>query len=98
VSQPAFICEEEIEWREASLNGQDVSGGVHEAVGRPSLDLVPEGGEFPDHMDRGNKGVRDMAEDGKEEGGGESVAEVRGEANSRRGETFDRHEGSLGFG
>jgi len=98
VSQPAFIREEEIEWREAGLNSQDVSGGAHEAVGRPSLDLVPERGEFPDHMARGNKGVRALAEDGKEEGGGESVAEVRGKANSRRGETFDRHEGTLGFG
>ena len=98
VSQPALVPKEEIEWREAGFNGQDVSGGAHKAVGRPSLDLVPERGKFPDHVGRGNKGVRAVAEDGKEEGGGESVAEVRGEANSRRGEAFDRHEGSLGFG
>jgi len=98
VSQPAFIREEEIERREAGLNGQDVSGGAHEAVGRPSRDLVPERGKLPDHVDRWNKGVCAIPEDGKEEGGGKSVAEVRGEANSRRGETFDRHKGSLGFG
>jgi len=98
VSQPAFVRAEEIELREAGLNGQDVSGGAHEAVGRPSLDLVPECGKFPGHVDRGNKGVRAIAEDGKEEGGAKSVAEVREEANSRRGETFDRHKGSLGFG
>jgi len=98
VSQPAFIREEEIEWREAGLNGQDVRGGAHEAVGRPSLDLVQERGELPGHVDRWNKGVRAIAEDGKEEGGGKSVTEVRGEANSWGGETFNRHEGSLGFG
>ena len=98
MSQPSFIREEEIEWREARLNGHDVGGGAHEAVGRPFLDLMPERGKLPDHVDRGNKGVRAIAEDGKEEGGGKSVAEVRGEANSRRGETLDRHEGSLGFG
>jgi len=66
VSQPAFVREEEIEWREAGLNGQDVGWGAHEAVGRPSLDLVPERGKFPGHVDRGNKGVRAIAEDGKE--------------------------------
>ena len=98
VSQPAFIREEEIQRREAGLNGQDVSRGAHEAVGRPSLDLVPERGKLPDHVDCGNKGVRAIAEDGEEEGGGKSVAEERGEAHSWRGEAFDRHEGGLGFG
>jgi len=98
VSQLAFVPEEEIEWREAGLNGQDVRGGAHKAVGRPSLDLVPERGKFPGHVDCGNKGVRAIAENGQEEGGSKFVAEVRREANSRRGETFDRHEGSLGFG
>jgi len=98
VSQPAFIREEEIERREAGLNGQDVGRGAHEAVGCQSLDLVPERGKLPDDVDRRNKGIRAIANDGEEEGGGKSVAEVRGEANSRRGETFDRHEGSLGFG
>ena len=42
VSQAVFIREEEIEWREGGLNGQDVGGGAHEAVGSSSLDLVPE--------------------------------------------------------
>jgi len=98
VSQPALIREEEIEWGEAGFNGQDVGGGAHEAVGRPSLDLVPERGKLPDHVDRWDKGVRAIAEDGKEEGGGQPVAEVRGEADSRRGETFNPHEGSLGLG
>jgi len=44
VGQPAFVREEEIEWREAGLDGQDVSVGAHEAVGRSSLDLVQERG------------------------------------------------------
>jgi len=98
VSQPAFVPEEEIKWREAGLNGQYVGGGAHKAVGRPSLDLVPERGKLPGHVDRGNKGVRAIAENGKEEGGSKSLAEVRREANTRKGETLDRHEGSLGFG
>jgi len=45
-------------------------------------------------VDRWKKGVRAIAEDGKEEGGVKSVTEVRGEANSWGGETYDRHEGS----
>jgi len=98
VSQPAFIREKEIEWWKAGLDGQDVGGGAHEAIGRPSLDLVPERGELPGHVDRGNKGVRAIAEDGEEEGGGKPVAEEGGEAEPWRGEPFDRHEGSLGFG
>jgi len=59
---------------------------------------VPEHGELPGHVDRGNKGIRAIAEDGKAEEGGKSVAEERGEANPWTGEWFDRHEGSLGFG
>jgi len=98
VSQPAFIRAEEIEWWEAGLDGQGVGGGAHEAIGRPSLDLVPERGELPGHVDCGNKGVGAIAEDGKEEGGGKPVAEEGGEADPWRGESFDRHEGSLGFG
>jgi len=52
VSQSAFIPEEKFERWKAGLNGQDVGGGAHEAIGRPSLDLVPERGEFPGHVDR----------------------------------------------
>jgi len=85
VSQSALVCEEEIEWWEAGLDGQYVCGGAHEAVGRPSLDLVPEHGELPGHVGRGNKGVRAIAEDRKEEGRGEPVTEERGEADTWRG-------------
>ena len=98
VSQSALILEEKFERREAGLDGQDVGGGAHEAIGRPSLDLVPERGEFPGHVDRGQKGVRAIAENGKEEAGGKPVAEEGGEADPWRGETFDSHKGSLGFG
>jgi len=83
---------------QAGLDSQDVSRGAHEAIGRPSLDLVPERRELPVHGDCGNKGVRAIAEDGKQEGGGKPVAEEVGEGNPRKGESFDGHEGSLGFG
>jgi len=59
---------------------------------------VPERGELAGHVDRGNKGARAIAEDGKEAGGGKPVAEERGEANPWRGESFNCHEGSLGLG
>jgi len=49
-------------------------------------------------VDRGNKGVCAIAKDGKEEGGGKPVVEEAGEANPRRGEMLNRHEGCLGFG
>jgi len=39
--------------REAGLDGQDVSGGTHEAIGCLSLDLVAERGELPGHEDGG---------------------------------------------
>ena len=98
VSQSAFIPKEKFERWEAGLDGQDVGGGAHEAIGRPSLDLVPECGELPGHVDCGQEGVRAIAEDGKEEGGGKPVAEERGKADPWRGESLDRHEGRLGFG
>ena len=98
MSQSAFISKEKFERREAGLNGQYAGGGTHEAVGHPPLDLVPECGEFPGHVDCGQEGVRTIAEDGKKEGGGKPVAEKRGEADPWRGESFYRHEGRLGFG
>ena len=75
-----------------------MGGGAHKAVGCPSLDIVPECGELPGHVDSGHEGVRAIAEDGEEEGGGPPVAEEAGEADPRRGESLDRHEGRLGFG
>ena len=98
IIQSAFVCQEELKRWEAGLDGQHVSGGAHKAIGRPSLDLVPEHGEFPGHMDRGQKGLRAIAEDGKEEGGGEPMPEEGGKADPRRGDSFDRQEGGLSFG
>ena len=40
--QPAFVCKKQPERWETGLYGQYVCGGRHDAVGRPSLDLVPE--------------------------------------------------------
>ena len=97
MSQSAFIREEKFERREAGLDGQDAGGGVHEAVCCPPLDLVPEHGEFSCHVSRGQEYVPAIAQDGEEEGGGQSVAEEWGEAEARRRETFDRHEGRLGL-
>ena len=87
MSQPAFVRAEEIELREAGLNGQDVSGGAHEAIGRPSQDFVPECGELPGHVDRGNKDVRAIAEDGKDQVGGQPVAEEGGGGPTLAGES-----------
>jgi len=70
VSQAALVLEEEVEGREAGLDCQNVDGGTHEAVGGLPLNLVPESGEFPSHMDGGREGVRAIAEDGEKEGGG----------------------------
>jgi len=98
VCQSAFVRKEKFERREAGLNGQDVGGGAHEAVGHPSLDLVPKRGELPGHVDCGREGVRTIAEDGKEERRGKPMAEKGGESDPWRGESFDGHERRLGFG
>ena len=96
--QAIFVHKEMLERGEARLDGQDVRGGAGETILGPPLDLVPEGRELPRHMNRGLEGVRPIAEDGEEEGGGQSMTQERQEANSWRGESFNRHEGSLGFG
>jgi len=57
----------EVKWGETGLDGQNISGGAEEAVGRPPLDLVPEDGEFPLHLGCWYKHVRAIAEDGEEE-------------------------------
>jgi len=98
VSQSALLRKEKIERREASLNSQDVGGGAHEAVGHPPRDLVPKYGELPGHVDSGREGVRAIAEDGKNDRRGKSVAEKRGVADPGRGESFDPHEARLSFG
>jgi len=53
VGQAALVRKENREWGEAGLDGQDVGGGTREAIGCPSLDLVPECGELPIHVDGG---------------------------------------------
>jgi len=93
----AFVHEEKLEWWETGLDGQDVGGGTHEAVGGPPVDFVPEGGELPSHVDGGYEGVCAIAEDGEEDRGGQSVAEVGGEADPGWGESVDRHKGRLGI-
>jgi len=94
----ALVFQEELARWEAGLDGQHVGGGTHETVGGPPLNLVPKGGELPSHMDGGCEGFCAIAQDGKEEGGGQSVAQERREAYPRRGESLDRHEGCLGLG
>jgi len=98
VSQSALVFLEEPGGREAGLDGQDVGGGADETVGGPSLNLVPKDRELPSHMNGGCQGVCAIAQDGEEEGGGQSVAEEGREADPRRGESLDRHEGCLGLG
>ena len=98
VRQAPFVREEEVEWWKAGLNGYDVQWGGYEAVGSPSLDFVPEHCELSEHIDCGHENVRAVAEDGKEEGGGQSMTEEGGEADPRGGEAFNSHEGSLCLG
>ena len=62
MSQAAFVHKEKLPRPEAGLDGLDVGGGAHKAVGRPSLDLVPKCGEIPSHVDRTQEGVRALAE------------------------------------
>jgi len=83
VRQASLVCKEEPERWEAGLDGQDISRGRHEAIGCPSLDLVPEHGEFPNHVGGGHEDVRTIAEDGEEQGGGQSMAEEGREADPR---------------
>jgi len=96
--QVVLVGEEEVNGGEAGLNGQDVRGGAREAIGGPPLDLVPEGRELSRHVYRGLKCIRAVAEDGKEKRGGQTMAQKRGQAHPWRGEPFDGHESSLGFG
>jgi len=96
--QAVLVFKEEFEGREAGLDGQDVRGGAGEAVRGPPLDLVPEGRELPCYVNRGSEGIRPVAEDGKEERGGQTMAQEGQEAHPPGGEPFDSHEGSLGLG
>jgi len=98
VCQASLVCKEKLERWEAGLDGQDIGRGRYEAVSCPPLDLVPEHGELPNHVDGGHEDVRAIAEDGDEEGGGQSMAEKGGEADPWRGETLDSHEDCLRLG
>jgi len=98
VSQAALVRKEKTERGEAGLNGQDVGGGAHKAVRCPSLDLVPEDRELSGHVDGRHEDIRAIAEDREEERGGQPVAQEGGEADTRRGEALDRHEGCLCLG
>jgi len=98
VGQAALVCKEELERRKAGLNGHHVSGCTHETIGHPFLDLVPECGELPRHVDFRYEGVHAIAVDREEEGGGQPMAEEGGEAYPWGGESFDRHKSCLGLG
>jgi len=98
VCQASLVCEEKPEWREAGLDGQDIRRGRHEAIGCPSLDLVPEHGEFPNHVDGRHEDVRAIAEDGEEERVGQSMAEEGRKADPWGGESLKRHECRLRIG
>ena len=64
VCQASFGREEELERWEAGLDGQDIRGGRHEAISCPPLDLVPEHGELPNHVDGGHEDVRAIIRSG----------------------------------
>jgi len=57
-----------------------------------------EDGEFPSHVGCEGEGIRAVAEDGEEEGGGQAMAQEGEEAHPRRGESLDHHEGRLSLG
>jgi len=84
VSQAAFLPKKQTKRRKTDLNGQDVSGGAHEAVRCPSLNLVPEHRELASHVDGGHEDVRAIAEDGEEEGGSQPVTEKGRQQNRGR--------------
>jgi len=68
---------EEVERREAGLNGQDIGRGARETVGGPPLDLMLVGSELPHHVSSGLESIRTVAEDGEQEEEGQMVAEER---------------------
>ena len=98
VCQASLVREEKLEGWEAGLDGQDIRRTRHEAISCPSVDLVPEHRELPNHVDGGYEDIRAIAEDGEEEGGGQSMAEEGGEADTWGRETLDCHEGRLHLG
>jgi len=59
VCQASLVRKEELERWEAGLDGQDIRGGRHKAISRPSLGLVPENGELPNHVDELRLGDRE---------------------------------------
>jgi len=95
--QAVLVRKEEVMWGEAGFNGQDVGRGAGEAIRGPSLDLVPEGRELSRHVNGGFESIRAVAEDGKEERGGQLVAQERGQTHPRGGEPLYGHESSFGF-
>jgi len=97
VGQTAFVREEEVQWGEAGLDGQDVDGGACEAVRRPHLDLVPEDREFPRHVGCGCEHFCAIAKDREKERRCQPMAQERGQAHPGGGEPLDGHEGSLGL-
>jgi len=59
---------------------------------------VPEHGELPNHVGGGHEDIRAIAEDRKEEGGGQPMAEEDWEADPRGRDSLNHHEGRLGLG
>jgi len=62
-----FVCEAEVDRRQAGLHGKDVDRGAAKAVSGTPLDLVPKGCELSCHMNSGLKCVRAVAEDREKE-------------------------------
>jgi len=92
-----LVREEPVKRWEAGLNSQNVGRGAGKAVRAPPLGLVPKGGEFSHHMDSRGEHVPTVPKNSKEQRGRQTVAQEEGEAHPRRGQTFDSHEGCLGF-
>jgi len=65
--QALLVGKEQVKWREAGLNGQNVSGGAGKAIRAPSLGLVPKGREFSHHVDRRGEHVPSVPKDGEEQ-------------------------------
>jgi len=95
--QAAFVCEEEVDWRQAGLHGKDVDRGAGEAVRGPPLDLVPEGREFSCHVNSRFESVRAVAEDREKQRRCQPMAQEWRQAHPRGGEPLDGHKSSLGF-
>ena len=92
---PPFVGDKDGNGRKAGLGGQDCCRGGPETVRSPTLDLAPKDLHPREHTLGGDEEVGAIQQNGEEQGVGEAVGQVGGQACPRRGEALDGGKGSL---